>query len=81
VHLQVRIVAAILLLAVLAIGTGSVLVLGYLFASFSITVILFIMARKMIKRIADARLARPRLSPRSQTATSRRSNESQRLAA
>ncbi len=80
-HLQVRTVAAILLLAVLAIGTGSVLVLGYLFASFSIALILFIMARKTIKRIADARLARPRLSPRSHTATSRRDNESQRLAA
>jgi hypothetical protein len=81
VHLQVRIFAAILLLAVLAIGTGSVLVLGYLSASFSIAVVLFIMARKMIKRIADARLARPRLSSRSHAVTSRRNNERQRLAA
>ena len=57
-HLQVRIVAAMLLLALLAIGTGTVLLLGYLFAAFSIGVIIFIKGRKMIKRIADARLAR-----------------------
>ena len=51
-HLQVRIVAATLLLAALAIGTGTVLLLGYLLAAFSIGVIIFIMTRKMIKRIA-----------------------------
>ena len=62
-HLQVRIVAATLLFAVLAIGTGTVLLLGYLLAAFSIGVIMFIMTRKMIKRIADARLARLRLKP------------------
>ena len=49
-----------LLLAVLAIGTGTGLLLGYLVAAFSIGVIIFIMARKMIKRIADARLASTR---------------------
>ena len=80
-HFQVRIVAAMLLLAVLAIGTGSVLLLGYLFAAFSLGVITFIMARKMIKRIADARLSRPRLLPRSMAGTSRTNNENQRLAA
>ena len=56
-HLQVRIVAAMLLLALLAIGTGTVLLLGYLLAAFSIGVIIFMMGRKVIKRIADARLA------------------------
>ena len=49
-HLQVRIVAATLLLAALSIGTGTVLLLGYLLAAFSIGLIIFIMARKMIKR-------------------------------
>ena len=54
-HLQVRILAAMLLLAALSIGTGTVLLLGYLLAAFSIGVIIFIMARKMVKRIADPR--------------------------
>ena len=80
-HFQVRIVAAMLLLALLAIGTGTVLLLGYLFAAFSIGVIIFIMGRKMIKRIADARLARLRLLPRSSAIISRTNNENQRLAA
>ena len=56
-HLQVRIVAAVLLLAALSIGTGTVLLLGYLLAAFSIGVIIFIKTRKVIKRIADARPA------------------------
>jgi hypothetical protein len=72
VHLQVRIVAAAVLLAALAIGTGTVLLLGYLLAAFSIGVITFIMTRKMIKRIANARLARVRLVPRSSAVTSTR---------
>ena len=80
-HLQVRIIAATLLFAVLAIGTGTVLLLGYLLAAFSIGVIIFIMTRKMIKRIADARLASLRLLPRSATVTSRTKDENQRLAA
>jgi hypothetical protein len=54
---QVRIVAATLLLAALAIGTGIVLLLGYWLAALSIGVIIFIMTRKMIKRIATARRA------------------------
>ena len=70
-----------LLLAVLAIGTGTGLLLGYLVAAFSIGVIIFIMARKMIKRIADPRLARPRLLPRSPAPTSGTNNDDQRLAA
>ena len=56
-HLQVRIVTATLLLAALSISTGTVLLLGYLLAAFSIGVIVFIMARKMIKRIANTRPA------------------------
>jgi hypothetical protein len=80
-HLQVRIVAAMLLLALLAIGTGTVLLLGYLLAAFSIGVIIFMMGRKMIKRIADARLARLRLLPRSSAIICRTNNENQRLAA
>ena len=80
-HLQVRIVAATLLLAALAIGTGTVLLLGYLLAAFSIGVIIFITTRKMIKRIAKARHARLRLLPRSSALTSRTKNEKQRLAA
>lgn len=44
-----------LLLAALSIGTGTVLLLGYLLAAFSIGLIVFMMARKMVKRIADAR--------------------------
>ena len=80
-HLQVRIVAATLLLALLAIGTGTVLLLGYLLAAFSIGVIIFMMGRKMIKRIADARLTRLRLLPRSSAIISRTNNENQRLAA
>ena len=80
-HLQVRIVAATLLLAALAIGTGTVLLLGYLLAAFSISAIIFIMIRKMIKRIANVRQTRLRLLPRSSAATSRTNNENQRLAA
>ena len=80
-HVQVRIVAATLLLAVLAIGTGTVLLLGYLLAAFSIGVIILIMTRKMIRRIADARLARLRLLPGSAAVTSRTKDENQRLAA
>ena len=57
------------------------LLLGYLVAAFSIGLIVFIMARKMIKRIADARLARPRLLPRSPAPTSGTNNDDQRLAA
>ena len=78
-HLQVRIVAATLLLAALSIGTGTVLLLGYLLAAFSIGVIIFIMARKMIKRIADTRPAL-RLLLRSPAVTSRTNNENQRAA-
>jgi len=81
VHLQVRIVAAALLLAALAIGTGTVLLLGYLLAAFSIGVITFIMTRKMIRRIARARLASIRPLPPSSAVTSRTNNERQRLAA
>ena len=80
-HLQGRIVVATLLLAVLAIGTGTGLVLGYLFAGFSIGAIMFIMARKMIRRIADAGLATPRLLSRSPAATSETTNDDQPLAA
>lgn len=80
-HLQVRIVVAMLLLAALAIGTGTGLLLGYLSAAFSIGVIVFIMARKMIKRIADARLARPPLLSRSPASTSGAHNDDERLAA
>ena len=80
-HLQVRIVAATLLLAALGIGTGTVLMLGYLLAAFSIGAIIFIMARKMIKRIVGARHDRLRLLPRSSAVTSRTNNENQRLAA
>ena len=79
-HLQVRIVATTLLLAALAIGTGTVLLLGYLLAAFSIAVIIFIMTRKMIKRIADARLASLRFSAGS-AAVTRPKDENQRLAA
>jgi hypothetical protein len=46
-----------LLLAALSIGTGTVLLLGYVLAAVSIGVITFILARKLIKRIADARPA------------------------
>ena len=56
-HLQVRIVAAMLLLAALSIGTGTVLLLGYLLATVSIAVITVILARKMLRRMADARPA------------------------
>ena len=80
-HLQVRIIAATLLLAVLAISTGTVLLLGYLLAAFSIGAIVFIMTRKMIKRIASAPPARLRPLPPSSAVTSRTNNESQRLAA
>jgi len=64
-HLQVRIIAATLLLAALAVSTGTVLLLGYVLAAFSIGAIIFIMTRKMIRRIAHGRLARLRLLPRS----------------
>jgi hypothetical protein len=80
VHLQVRIVAATLLLAALAIGTGTVLNLGYLVAASSIGAIIFIMTRKMIKRIASARHGRLRLLP-SSAVTARTNNENQRRAA
>ena len=56
-HLQVRIVGAMLLLAALSIGTGTVLLLGYLLATVSMAVITFILARKMLRRMADARPA------------------------
>ena len=80
-HLHVRIIAATLLLAVLAISTGTVLLLGYLLAAFSIGAIIFIMTRKMIKRIATARLVRVRLVPRSSALSTRTNNDNQRLAA
>jgi hypothetical protein len=70
-----------LLLGLLALGTGTVLMLGYLLAAFSVGVIVVIMARKTMKRIADARLSRPRLLPRSAAVVSRRDDEQQRLAA
>ena len=54
-HVQVRILAAMLLIAALSVATGTLLLLGYLLAAFSIGVIVFIMARRMVKRIADAR--------------------------
>jgi hypothetical protein len=81
VHLQVRIIAATLLLAALAIGTGTVLLLGYMLAAFSSAAILFIITRKMIKRLANSRLARPRRLPQSSAVTSRTNDEDQRLAA
>ena len=80
-HLQVRIVAVALLLAALAIGTGTVLLLGYVLAAFSIGVIIFIMTRKTIRRIASGRPARLRLLPRPSALTTRTNNENQRLAA
>ena len=46
-----------LLIAALSFGTGTLLLLGYVLAAFSIGVIVFIMARRMVKRIADARPA------------------------
>jgi hypothetical protein len=81
VHLQVRIIAALLLLGVLAIGTGTVLLVGYLFAAGAIGVIMFIKARRMIKRIGDSRLATRRLSPRSRPVISAKNNDKPRLAA
>jgi hypothetical protein len=81
VHLQVRIVAATLLLAMLAIGTGTVLLLGYVLAAFSIGAIIFIMIRKLLKRLADARLARLRFLPGSAAVTARAKDKNQRLAA
>ena len=54
--------------------------LGYLLAAFSIGAIIFIMARKMIKRIVGARHDRLRLLPRSSAVTSRTNNENQRAA-
>jgi hypothetical protein len=60
-----RIVAAMVLLAVLAISTGTVLLLGYVLAAFSGGVIVFVMARKMTRRIANARYSRLRLVTRS----------------
>ena len=80
-HLQVRAISTTLLLAVLAIGTGTVLLLGYLLAGLSIGVITFIMARRMVRRIADARPARRRRLPRSSAVTSRANADNQRLAA
>jgi hypothetical protein len=70
-----------LLIAALAIVSGTVLLLGYVLAGFSLGVIIFIMARKMIRRIAHARLAKVGLAPRSSVVTSRTNNENQRLAA
>jgi hypothetical protein len=46
-----------LLIAAASFGTGTLLLLGYLLAAFSTGVIAFIMARKMVKQIADARPA------------------------
>jgi hypothetical protein len=46
-----------LLIAALSFGTGTLLLLGYLLAAFSIGVIAFIIARKMVKRVADMRPA------------------------
>jgi hypothetical protein len=81
VHLQVRIIAATLLLAALAIGTGTVLLLGYVLAAFSIGAILYVMTRKIVRRIANAGLARPGLLSRSPALSSRATNENQRRAA
>ena len=65
---QTRIILALLLLAALAIGTGSVLLLGYFLAASSIAVMLVVAGRKVFKRLSDARLGRSPLlrhSPRS----------------
>jgi hypothetical protein len=70
-----------LLLAAIAIGTGSVLLLGYLLAAFAIGVIVFIKAGKMIKRIDDARIARPRVLPQWQARRGRADAADQRRAA
>jgi hypothetical protein len=70
-----------LLLGVLAIGTGSVLLLGYVLAAASLGVILFIMARKVTRRIGDARLAKPRLVSRLPAVMSRSNNDNPRRAA
>ena len=80
-HLHAGIVGAMLLLAILAVGTGSVLLLGYLLAAASLVAILFLMAGTMIKRIRDARLGRPPLVSRFPAVTSRANKESQRRAA
>jgi hypothetical protein len=74
-------VAAMVLVAVIAIGTGSVLLLGYLLAAASIGTILFIIARRTIKRVRDARLASPRLLARSRAVSRRVDNERQPRAA
>lgn len=79
--MQMRIVAAMLLLAVLAISTGTVLLLGYVLAAFSGGVILFVMGRKMTRRIANARYSRLRLVSRSTAPDSGTSLERERPAA
>lgn len=80
-NLQLRIVAAMVVLALLAITTVPVLVLAYVFAALSLGAIVFILGRKSIKRIADARLSRPRRFPRPSNVTSGTKDGNGRLAA
>lgn len=80
-NLQLRIVAAMVVLALLAITTVPVLVLAYVFAALSLGAIVFILGRKSIKRIADARLSRPLRFPRPSSGASGSKDGKGRLAA
>lgn len=79
--MQLRIISAIVLLLMVAIATGSVLVLGYAFAAFSLGVVFYILGRKLMRRIGDARLANPRLSRAPRPTVPGGDDESERIAA
>ena len=80
-NLQTRIILVLLLLAAIALGTGSVLLLGYVLAGASLVVMLGVFGRRLVKRLLDARLGRPGLLPRPGTPKRETSRQDGRRAA
>lgn len=80
-NLQTRIILALLLLAAIALGTGSVLLLGYVLAGASLAVMLGVFGRRLVKRLLDARLGKPGLLSRPRTARRESSRQDERRAA
>jgi hypothetical protein len=53
---------ALLFLTALAIGTGSGLILGYLLAGSMLAVMVGVTARRLTRRVLNARLGKPRFA-------------------
>lgn len=81
VNFQTRFVFAMLLLAGIAISTGSVLLLGYLLAGSSLAMMLAVLIRRVGQHILDARIAKPRIVPRPRAVARESSQHDTRRAA